>query len=492
MRRLCLAALIVWGALIALPASAAKPSPGHPQAKAHALSAKTTPSAPRSSKAKRQQSTDSSRTRRAGHTAQVRPHVVHFYSPPPAAPNPASETFLQHGCLSPNQGVVLTGKLGLEAGSEQMDLWSTSSAELGPSGDLPCIAFAAVSAPPDGGSSIAVVKTDLAGGENTMWLLSRSASQAAPTTQTMMFSDTAAGRREFLLPAEDLDMVSEFQMGQIPAHLRWELALIIRKMISAIDSAPLYHLRLILQEGFNRGPDRVAALELVETATGRSLDNAVWLERKDRVGAYFSTTGIDYERVLWQSPLRSLRISRGVQQSVLTVRKAVLTRPKNRKKKPRLAIQTFQYHGQHTGVDFPAPIGTPVHAVADAEVIFAGVRGGYGNLIILDHGADHHTYYAHLSAFAPDLEVGSRVLRGAQIGQVGSTGFSTGPHLHFEWRKASRYLNPLLAESRLEFWSLNPEDHGLLLARLLMLDRTRQAVRPQLSLGVTTDFAKAH
>jgi murein DD-endopeptidase MepM/ murein hydrolase activator NlpD len=87
----------------------------------------------------------------------------------------------------------------------------------------------------------------------------------------------------------------------------------------------------------------------------------------------------------------------------------------------------------HRGVDYAAPAGTKIMAVADGVVTFAGARGGYGNLVVLEHQGRYRTYYAHMSAFAPRLETGERVKQGQTIGHVGMTGLATGPHLHFEF-----------------------------------------------------------
>jgi hypothetical protein len=85
-------------------------------------------------------------------------------------------------------------------------------------------------------------------------------------------------------------------------------------------------------------------------------------------------------------------------------------------------------------------MGTPVSAVAEAQVAFMGWRGAYGNLVVLDHGGNYYTYYAHLSQFAENLAVGLKLLRGEELGLVGSTGRSTGPHLHFEIRDAEENI----------------------------------------------------
>ncbi len=103
----------------------------------------------------------------------------------------------------------------------------------------------------------------------------------------------------------------------------------------------------------------------------------------------------------------------------------------------------YGYHRAHTGVDFGAPTGTRVKATGDATVAFAGRRGGYGNLVILRHHNGFETYYAHLSAFASGIRQGRAVNQGQVIAYVGSTGASTGPHLHYEVRIAGRPQNPM-------------------------------------------------
>jgi murein DD-endopeptidase MepM/ murein hydrolase activator NlpD len=101
---------------------------------------------------------------------------------------------------------------------------------------------------------------------------------------------------------------------------------------------------------------------------------------------------------------------------------------------------TGQYE-LHTGIDIGVDYGTPIQASADGEVIFAGWYGGYGNAIIIDHGSDYSTLYAHCSAMY--VSANQPVRRGQVIGAVGATGWATGPHLHFEIRYRGVPLDPL-------------------------------------------------
>jgi murein DD-endopeptidase MepM/ murein hydrolase activator NlpD len=96
----------------------------------------------------------------------------------------------------------------------------------------------------------------------------------------------------------------------------------------------------------------------------------------------------------------------------------------------------------HMGTDYAAPIGTPVHAAGDGRVSFEGVRGGYGNAIMLAHGSNIETLYGHMARFARSVHIGSHVQQGDTIGYVGMTGLATGPHLHYEYLIDGVHKNP--------------------------------------------------
>lgn len=100
----------------------------------------------------------------------------------------------------------------------------------------------------------------------------------------------------------------------------------------------------------------------------------------------------------------------------------------------------LNYSRPHEGIDLSAPEGTPVEATANGRVAFAGVDGGYGRLVEIDHGFGYQTRYAHLSAIR--VRVGEKVARGQVIGEVGQTGLATAPNLHYEVRVRGQAVNP--------------------------------------------------
>lgn len=97
---------------------------------------------------------------------------------------------------------------------------------------------------------------------------------------------------------------------------------------------------------------------------------------------------------------------------------------------------------QHKGIDFAAPEGTPIRATADGVIDFSGVQSGYGNVVIVKHGPVYSTLYAHMSRIGPGMRLGKRVAQGEVIGYVGSTGWSSGPHLHYEFRVNNEARDP--------------------------------------------------
>ncbi|MEX6501805.1 peptidoglycan DD-metalloendopeptidase family protein [Pseudomonas zhanjiangensis] len=97
----------------------------------------------------------------------------------------------------------------------------------------------------------------------------------------------------------------------------------------------------------------------------------------------------------------------------------------------------------HKGVDYAAPRGTPIKAAGDGKIALAGRKGGYGNTVVLQHGSRYRTLYAHMQGFAKGIRTGGTVKQGQIIGYIGTTGLSTGPHLHYEFQVNGTHVDPL-------------------------------------------------
>ena len=151
--------------------------------------------------------------------------------------------------------------------------------------------------------------------------------------------------------------------------------------------------------------------------------NAYWFATENGTGNYYTSDGASLRKAFLRSPLEFSRVTSGF----TTARKHPI-------------LQTWR---AHKGIDYGAPTGTKVRAVADATVEFAGKQNGYGNLILLKHQGTYSTAYGHLNGFAADLRKGQRVKQGDIIGYVGQTGLASGPHLHYEFRINAQQVNPL-------------------------------------------------
>jgi murein DD-endopeptidase MepM/ murein hydrolase activator NlpD len=149
---------------------------------------------------------------------------------------------------------------------------------------------------------------------------------------------------------------------------------------------------------------------------------AVYFEHAEGKGGYYRPDGSSVKRQLLRAPLNYRRISSRFSHARL--------HPILRVRRP------------HLGIDYAAARGSPVWAVADGKVIFRGVSGGLGKLVKVRHANGYVSYYGHLSRFPQGLKVGQWVQQKAVIGYVGSTGVSTGPHLHYQLMKYGRCVDP--------------------------------------------------
>jgi len=174
------------------------------------------------------------------------------------------------------------------------------------------------------------------------------------------------------------------------------------------------------QDGAYVSDGRVLAAEFVNR--GKTL-RAVWFESADgAVKGYYTPDGKGMRKAFLRVPIDFARVSSGFN--------------------PRRRHPITGQVRAHRGIDFAAPTGTPIYAAGDGRIEFAGRKGGYGNAVEINHGKGITTLYAHMSRFGKSARGGRAVRQGEIIGYVGSTGASTGPHLHYEYRVKGVHKNP--------------------------------------------------
>jgi murein DD-endopeptidase MepM/ murein hydrolase activator NlpD len=169
---------------------------------------------------------------------------------------------------------------------------------------------------------------------------------------------------------------------------------------------------------WNQASGRALASEFVNN--GRTYA-AVWFKDSEGKGGYYGFDGESKRRAFLASPMEFSRVTSGFSMRMHPI------------------LNTWR---AHLGVDYGAPTGTPVRSVGDGVVEFAGRQNGYGNVVQIRHSNDRTTLYGHLSRI--DVRQGQRVDQGVRIGAVGSTGWATGPHLHFEVKVKGQHQNPLV------------------------------------------------
>lgn len=180
----------------------------------------------------------------------------------------------------------------------------------------------------------------------------------------------------------------------------------------------------IFLEGKRLRDGKVLAAAYRSAATSRDY-YAFFYESEDGEAGFYDEQGNNLQRQFLKSPLGNVRI----------------TSPFGKRFHPIL-----KKWKAHNGVDYGAPTGTPVMSVADGTVSFAGVKGANGKLVVVKHPNGYSTHYAHLSAISPGMKPGAPVTKKTVIGRVGSTGRSTGPHLHFGMQRGGRFIDPLTVD----------------------------------------------
>ena len=180
-----------------------------------------------------------------------------------------------------------------------------------------------------------------------------------------------------------------------------------------------------IREADSLDPPMIGRVIAIEFDNHRTRHEAVWFDRGGGEGGYYSFDGQSLKRSFLRRPVEFTRISSRFQ--------------------PARMHPILGYARKHEGTDFAAPLGTKVRSAGDGVVKFVGRQRGYGKVIILQHGNDVTTLYAHLHGFAGGLVKGARVAQGDVIGFVGATGMATGPHLHYEFMVKGRNVDPLKA-----------------------------------------------
>jgi murein DD-endopeptidase MepM/ murein hydrolase activator NlpD len=156
----------------------------------------------------------------------------------------------------------------------------------------------------------------------------------------------------------------------------------------------------------------------------RTLD--MYLNKSSGKNEYFDAKGNSVRKSLLKTPINGARISSGF----------------GARRHPILG-----YTKMHKGIDFAAPMGTPIFAAGSGTITHYGLRGGYGNFVQIRHNAEYSTGYGHASRFVKKLRLGSKIKQGETIAYVGSTGRSTGPHLHYEIIFKGKPVNPANVKS---------------------------------------------
>lgn len=185
---------------------------------------------------------------------------------------------------------------------------------------------------------------------------------------------------------------------------------------------------VIYETFYNNGePVHTGRVLAGEFTNAGNIYQAVWFDEPGSKtgGGYYSFDGKSLKKAFLKSPLAFTRISSGFSMRL----------------HPILGKWT-----QHTGVDFAAPTGTPIHASGDGVIDFVGQQNGYGNIVVIKHWSGYSTAYGHMSRFAAGIQKGMKVSQNEVIGYVGMTGWATGPHLHYEFRINNVPRNPLSVE----------------------------------------------
>ena len=211
--------------------------------------------------------------------------------------------------------------------------------------------------------------------------------------------------------------------ARVPVEIREAISEIFNDRFELDDLKEGDTVRVLYESHYFRGQE-VSTGNIMALEVGKSgrLYQAYYFDHGDNTGAYYDHRGKALSKGEFAKiPVNATRVSS----------------PYGTRYHP--ILKTYR---MHSGIDYAAPTGTPIMAPADGVVSFAGVKGGYGNAIMLNHRKGMETLYGHMSAFVSGVSAGKSVKAGDVIGFVGSTGRSTGPHLHYEVRINGQIVDP--------------------------------------------------
>lgn len=207
-------------------------------------------------------------------------------------------------------------------------------------------------------------------------------------------------------------------LGRLVAVFEWDID--FNSQTREGDRFAVVIEKVYVEEQFVEYGDLIAAA--YEGTVAGSWRVVRWEDPTGDVG-YYSPDGRSVKKIFLKSPLRFTRISSGYSESRFH--------------------PILQRNRAHLGVDYAAPTGTPVRAIGDGYVIFAGYKGGNGKLVVLGHANGIRSHYGHLSVIRRGVQYAGRVKQGELIGRVGATGLATGPHLHYGLTRKGYFVSPL-------------------------------------------------
>lgn len=240
--------------------------------------------------------------------------------------------------------------------------------------------------------------------------------------QTALTPDVKVAFREAHI---DSSLYMAGKRAGLPSNLTMELANIFGWDIDfALDIKKGDSFRVLFEEQFLNGKKigngKIVAAEFVN---GGKTFQAVRYTDKDGISNYYTPDGRGMHKAFLRSPIEFARISSHFNLA---------------RKHPVLHVIRA-----HKGTDYAAAKGTPIRSTGNGKISFAGVKGGYGNTIVIQHGQGIDTLYAHMSSFAKGMRNGAKVRQGDVIGYVGATGLASGPHLHYEFHVNGQVRNPV-------------------------------------------------